>query len=179
MQEFFLSLIPSKGQAVVMSIGAALGAAASFLFGEWGEGMQWLFLFVCLDYLTGSLAAWIAGRYSSDAGLRGIARKLVVFLIVALAHGIDTMAVGLGLPFALRDVMICALGLNEVVSLIENIDRLGYGDLIPGFVRRGLRSLQKRAVKEIEEAGQHPQRMDPPSPPVFQDGDGNGAEKNL
>lgn len=158
MQDFLLSLVPTKGQAVVMSIGAALGAAASFLFGEWGEGMQWLFLFVCLDYLTGSLAAWIAGRYSSDAGLRGIARKLVVFLIVALAHGIDTMAVGLGLPFALRDVMICALGLNEVVSLIENIDRLGCGDLIPAFVRRGLHSLQRKAEKKIEGAGEDDQK---------------------
>lgn len=153
MQDFLLSLVPTKGQAVVMSIGAALGAAASFLFGEWGEGMQWLFLFVCLDYLTGSLAAWLAGRYSSDAGLRGIARKLVVFLIVALAHGIDTMTTGLGLPFALRDVMICALGLNEVVSLIENIDRLGYGDLIPAFVRRGLHSLQQKAERKIEGVG--------------------------
>lgn len=158
MQDFLLSLVPTKGQAVVMSIGAALGAAASFLFGEWGEGMQWLFLFVCLDYLTGSLAAWLAGRYSSDAGLRGIARKLVVFLIVAIAHGIDTMATGLGLPFALRDVMICALGLNEVVSLIENIDRLGYGDLIPAFVRRGLHSLQQKAERKIEGAGEDDQK---------------------
>ena len=153
MQEFFLSLIPTKGQAVIMSVGGLAGAAVSFLFGDIGEGMQWLFLFVCLDYLTGSIAAWIAGRYSSDAGLRGIARKMIVFLIVALAHGIDTMATGIGLPFALRDVMICALGLNEVVSLIENIDRLGYGDLIPAFVRRGLHSLQQKAERKIEGVG--------------------------
>lgn len=153
MQEFFLSLIPSKGQAVIMSMGGLAGAAVSFLFGDIGKGMQWLCLFVVLDYITGSLAAWIAGRYSSDAGLRGIARKLVVFLIVALAHGIDTMAVGIGLPFALRDVMICALGLNEVVSLIENIDRLGYGDLIPAFVRRGIHSLQQTAERKIEGVG--------------------------
>lgn len=153
MQDFLLSLVPTKGQAVIMSVGGLAGAAVSFLFGDIGEGMQWLCLFVVLDYITGSLAAWIAGRYSSDAGLRGIARKMVVFLIVALAHGIDTMAVGIGLPFSLRDVMICALGLNEVVSLIENIDRLGYGDLIPAFVRRGLHSLQQTAERKIEGVG--------------------------
>ena len=53
----------------------------------------------------------------------------------------------------LRDVMICALGLNEVVSLIENTDRLGYGDLIPAFVRKGLQTLQKKAERKIEGAG--------------------------
>lgn len=154
MHDFLLSLVPSKGQAVLMSIGGALGALISFAFGEIGAGMQWLFIFVVADYVTGSCAAWIAGKYSSDAGLRGIARKLVIFLIVALAHGIDQMAVGISLPFALRDCMICALGLNEVVSLIENMDRLGCGDLIPGFVRKGLHALQKKAEKKIEGAGE-------------------------
>lgn len=150
MQEFFISLIPTKAQVLLMTIGGAIGALISFLFGELGDAMKWLFLFVCLDYLTGSAAAWVAGCYSSDAGLRGICRKMVIFLIVALAHGVDVMAVGLGLPFALRDVMICALGLNEIVSLIENVDRLGYGDLIPGFVRRGLHTLQRKAEEKIE-----------------------------
>ena len=153
MQDFLLSLVPDKGHGIVMAVGAAVGAAVSFFFGEITSGMQWLFIFVVSDYVTGSCAAWIAGKYSSDAGLRGIARKMIVFLIVALAHGIDTMATGLGLPFALRDVMICALGLNEVVSLIENIDRLGYGDLIPAFVRRGLHSLQQKAERKIEGVG--------------------------
>lgn len=150
MHDFFLSLVPTKAQTITMTIGGALGALLSFLFGEIGDAMKWLFLFVVLDYGTGSAAAWLAGRYSSDAGLRGIARKMAIFLIVALAHGVDVMAVGLGLPFALKDVMICALGLNEVISLIENVDRLGYGDLIPGFVRRGLHTLQKKAEKKIE-----------------------------
>ena len=153
MHDFLLSLVPDKGHGIVMAIGGALGALISFAFGEIGAGMQWLFIFVVADYVTGSCAAWIAGKYSSDAGLRGIARKLVIFLIVALAHGIDQMAVGISLPFALRDCMICALGLNEVVSLIENFDRLGCGDLIPGFVRKGLHALQKKAEKKIEGAG--------------------------
>lgn len=153
MQDFLLSLVPDKGHASIMAIGAAAGAVISFAFGEITDGMRWLFIFVVADYLTGSCAAWIAGKYSSDAGLRGIARKLVIFLIVALAHGIDQMAVGLAIPFALRDCMICALGLNEIVSLVENIDRLGGGDLIPDFVRRGLYALQKKAEAKIERAG--------------------------
>ena len=158
MQDFLLSLVPDKGHGIVMAVGAAVGAAVSFLFGEITSGMQWLFIFVVSDYVTGSCAAWIAGKYSSDAGLRGIARKLVIFLIVALAHGIDQMAVGLAIPFALRDCMICALGLNEIVSLIENLDRLGCGDLIPAFVRRGLHSLQQKAERKIEGAGEDDQK---------------------
>lgn len=153
MHEFLLSLVPDRGRGIVMAVGAAAGAAVSFLFGEITSGMQWLFIFVVSDYITGSCAAWIAGKYSSDAGLRGLARKTVIFLLVAIAHGIDQMAIGMPLPFLLRDVLVCALGLNEIVSLIENLDRLGCGDLIPGFVRRGLHALQKKAEAKIEGAG--------------------------
>lgn len=153
MHEFLLSLVPDRGHTLVMSIGAGLGALVSFAFGEISAGMQWLFIFVVADYITGSCAAWIAGKYSSDAGLRGLARKTVIFLLVAVAHGVDQMAVGMPLPFLLRDVLVCALGLNEIVSLIENIDRLGGGDLIPAFVRRGLYALQKKAEAKIEGAG--------------------------
>lgn len=153
MQDFLLSLVPDRGHTLVMSIGAGLGALVSFAFGEISAGMQWLFIFVVADYITGSCAAWIAGKYSSDAGLRGLARKTVIFLLVAVAHGVDQMAVGMPLPFLLRDVLVCALGLNEIVSLIENLDRLGCGDLIPAFVRRGLHSLQRKAEKKIEGAG--------------------------
>lgn len=159
MQEFLLSLVPSKGQAVLMSIGGALGALISFAFGEISDGMRWLFIFVVSDYITGSCAAWIAGKYSSDAGLRGLARKTVIFLLVAVAHGVDQMAVGMPLPFLLRDVLVCALGLNEIVSLIENLDRLGCGDLIPAFVRRGLHSLQQKAERKIEGAGDDEEKI--------------------
>lgn len=158
MQDFLLSLVPDKGQAVIMTIGAGLGALVSFAFGEISTGMQWLFIFVVADYITGSCAAWIAGKYSSDAGLRGLARKTVIFLLVAVAHGVDQMAVGMPLPFLLRDVLVCALGLNEIVSLIENLDRLGCGDLIPAFVRRGLHSLQQKAERKIEGAGEDDQK---------------------
>lgn len=157
MHDFLLSLVPDKGHGIVMAVGAAVGAAVSFLFGEISAGMQWLFIFVVADYITGSCAAWIAGKYSSDAGLRGLARKTVIFLLVAVAHGVDQMAVGMPLPFLLRDVLVCALGLNEIVSLIENLDRLGCGDLIPAFVRRGLHSLQRKAEKKIEGAGEDDQ----------------------
>ena len=153
MQDFLLSLVPDRAHAFIMTIGAAAGAVISFAFGEISDGMRWLFIFVVADYLTGSCAAWIAGKYSSDAGLRGLARKTVIFLLVAVAHGVDQMAVGMPLPFLLRDVLVCALGLNEIVSLIENLDRLGCGDLIPGFVRKGLQTLQKKAERKIEGAG--------------------------
>lgn len=152
MHDFLMSLVPDRAHWLVMAVGGAAGAAVSFLFGEITSGMQWLFIFVVSDYITGSYAAWIAGKYSSDAGLRGLARKTVIFLLVAIAHGIDEMAIGMPLPFLLRDVLVCALGLNEIVSLIENLDRLGCGDLIPGFVRRGLHALQKKAEEKIEGA---------------------------
>ncbi len=148
MHEILVSLIPGNNERIWIATGAAIGVAVSFLFGEITDAMKWLCLLIGLDYVTGWVAACRRGELSSRVGLNGICRKMVIFLVVALGNGLDQMSAEL-IPFHLKDVSIFALGLNEAISLLENVDKLGYGHLIPGFIRDALDALRQRTEKKI------------------------------
>src|SRR5690606_2387641 len=54
---------------------AAVGTAATYLWGGFDAVFKALIVLACMDYVTGWAAAWVHGRLSGDAGRRGIARK--------------------------------------------------------------------------------------------------------
>lgn len=98
------------------------GAAASFLFGGWSSLLSILLAFVVIDYISGVVAAGKEGKLSSEVGLWGIARKVAIFAVVAVAHLIDT---ALGDAHLFRDAAIFFYLANEVLSIIENAGRIG------------------------------------------------------
>lgn len=119
------------------SIVAVGGAAASFFFGGWSALLSVLLAFVVLDYLTGVIAAAVEGRLSSQVGLIGIAKKVFVFVMVAVAHLVDT---AIGSANVLRDAVIFFYLANELLSVIENAGRVGLP--IPDPIRRAVEVLK-------------------------------------
>jgi toxin secretion/phage lysis holin len=107
------------------------GAIASFLFGGWSSLLSILLAFVVVDYLTGLTAAAKEGTLRSDVGLWGIAKKVMIFGIVAVAHLVDTI---LGGSHLFRDMAIFFYLSNELLSLIENAGRIG-APIPPGLQR--------------------------------------------
>lgn len=137
----------SELDKVLLIIGAWIGAASSFLFGAVDEALAWLFLMVVADYVTGTWAALSTGKWSSSAGLIGISRKAFIFFLVALCHGVDVTSV---IPFvSVRDICVFSIALNETGSILENIERAGYGRLIPPVVQRAMDSMSKKNEKLI------------------------------
>lgn len=107
---------------IIKTLIAVGGAAASFLFGGWSALLNILLAFVVIDYISGVVAAGKEGKLSSEIGLWGIARKVAIFAVVAVAHLIDT---ALGDAHLFRDAAIFFYLANEVLSITENIGRLG------------------------------------------------------
>ncbi|GEC93914.1 phage holin family protein [Brevibacillus brevis] len=101
---------------------AAGGAIASFLFGGWSPLLTVLLTFVAIDYVSGMVAAGAEGKLSSRIGFLGIARKVFIFAMVAIAHLVDT---ALGDQHVLRDATIFFYLANELLSIIENAGRVG------------------------------------------------------
>ena len=132
---------------MLMTIGAALGAAFSFLVGEITDAFLWLLVFLFADYVTGTFAAWKNHELSSSVGFRGIVRTLIIVGIVCLAHGLD-VASSIKL-ITLRDVTMFAFCLNESISILENVGRLGYASVIPEVLRRAIKALHDRQQNEI------------------------------
>ena len=127
----------------VMAVFSAVGAAFSFLVGGVDNLVSALLIFVFLDYVTGLLAAWKTATLNSKKGFDGIKRKMAVLAVVVLANWIDVGVFGTS---ACRSMVIFAYLGNEGLSIVENLDRLGYGEYIPRFIREKL--LRLREEKE-------------------------------
>lgn len=100
-----------------------LCALFGYLYGSFDGLLAGLVTFVILDYILGVAAAITEGKLSSKVGFKGIIRKVVIFVIVAVAKilGYDILGIGM----ILRDAIIGFYIFNEGISLLENAKRLG------------------------------------------------------
>ena len=114
MKEFWNTI-----QFIFTAVGGWLGW---FLGGS--DGLLYaLVAFVVVDYVTGVMCAAADGKLSSGAGFRGIARKVLIFLLVGIANILDVQVIGSG--SVLRTAIIFFYISNEGVSLLENATHLG------------------------------------------------------
>ena len=113
----------SKIQIIIDSIAGAIGAVLGFMYGE-VTGLFWaLIAFMALDYITGVIVAVIEKRLSTEVGFRGLAKKFLILVFVAVGHIADTYILG-GTPAAMSAVMLFYIA-NEGISIIENAAALG------------------------------------------------------
>ena len=113
----------SKIQIIIDSIAGAVGAVLGFMYGE-VTGLFWaLIAFMALDYISGVIVAIIEKRLSSEVGFRGLAKKFLILVFVAVGHIADTYILG-GTPAAMSAVMLFYMA-NEGISIIENAAALG------------------------------------------------------
>lgn len=97
--------------------------ALSFVFGAMDGMMLALVVLIVLDYISGVIAAIAEKKLSSSVGAKGIAKKLFMLLIVAVANIVDINIIGEG--HVLRTVTTIFYIANECISLIENAGRIG------------------------------------------------------
>ena len=139
--EFLLNIISrTKTEVDVWAICSAAGGCLSFLVGGFDQAAQALVILIIADYATGMIAAWKTGTLSSQKGFMGIPRKVAIILVVSLANMLD---LGMGLNHLLRGMVICGYAGMEGLSLLENVDRAGYGGYIPVFLRTKLAQLRE------------------------------------
>ena len=141
--DFLLQLKPTGAEQYLMSIGAVIGLVFSVSIGGMDSMIYALIALCIVDYITGMFTAFKTGQWDSSTGFRGILKKFIIFAVVALCNCIDT-AMGMHI---LRQMAICAYALNEAGSIIENIDRAGYGQYIPDVIRNALARLNEQAEK--------------------------------
>lgn len=89
----------------------------TYLYGSFDGLLTALCVAVVLDYVTGLIKAGITHTLSSEIGFKGILKKILIMLIVALAHVIDN-CVGSGDTW--RNIAIVFYICNEGISILEN-----------------------------------------------------------
>lgn len=119
---------------------ATFAAAFSWLYGGFPQTLTVLLILVVADYLSGIAASAIEGKLSSKVGYVGCIKKIGIFLIIVLAHQLDTVI----FPGTdqLRDIAIFFYMANELVSLTENAGRLGFP--LPASITRAVEILKSK-----------------------------------
>lgn len=108
---------------IIYKTGAAtLGAVVGYLFGESTGLLLVLFWMVIIDYVSGLAAGYTEKTLSSKIGFKGIIKKVMIFVMVALAHLVDS---ALGTKNMFRDATIVFYMANELLSIFENAGRMG------------------------------------------------------
>ena len=123
---------------------AVLGGFIGWFLGGLDDLLYALLTFVIADYTTGILCAISERKLSSEVGLRGVNRKVLIFILVGLANIIDMHLLKHGTP--LRTATICFYISNEGISLLENAGRLGLP--FPKQLKDVLEQLQNNKEKK-------------------------------
>ena len=123
---------------------AALGTGITWLFGTWDTALIVLVAFMALDYLTGVLRAIVNQEVSSDTGLKGIARKTVILIVLIVAVLLDRL-INTG-TWVFRTLICYFYIANEGISLLENCAGLGLP--IPDKLKDALAQLKDEEKKE-------------------------------
>lgn len=99
-----------------------------------------LIALMAADYVTGVMCAIADRTLSSAVGFRGIAKKVLIFVLVGVGHIVDMHLISNG--SALRTAVLFFYCSNEGVSMLENAAHLGLP--IPQKLKDVLEQLHSR-----------------------------------
>lgn len=131
------------------------GGVFAWAFGAWDTLLCALITLIILDYITGLLKGWYTKRLSSEIGFKGIAKKIVILIMVVTANVLQTV---IGDKIMLREIVIMFFIANEGLSLLENCAEINGGGGIPPKLKAVL--LQLRGKCEDEEEDEEPEDSD-------------------
>ncbi|MDU1476696.1 MAG: phage holin family protein [Clostridium perfringens] len=117
----------------------ATGTLFTWLLGAWDTPLVILIVLMALDYITGITKGYVNKDLSSNIGLKGIARKGVVFTILIVAVMLDRL---LNTGNWIFRTLVCYFYIaNEGISIIENASELGVP--VPSKLKNALIQLKE------------------------------------
>lgn len=128
----------------VKAILAAAATYLTYLVGEVDRMLGILVIVMILDYVSGVLAAWYGQRLDSKIGFRGIVKKTLMLVLVAVAHQVDALTGSTGIT---RTAVIWFLVANDGISITENAAECGVE--IP-LLTRALQLIKDKADQNAE-----------------------------
>ena len=141
-----------KNKYYILTLIGSIGSIFSYLFGGFDKLLIALIVFIVIDFLSGLILAIVFknsnktrnGRLSSEAGIKGLAKKIFILFIVAVGTQLDLV---LGVRFV-RDGVVIAFISMEGLSILENVALAGVP--VPKIIKNALEVLNKKDDKEDE-----------------------------
>ena len=107
---------------IINSITSFLLTTFVFLLGEIDIALVSLLIVMTLDYITGVLSAFYNKELSSKVGFKGLLKKFLYLVIIALSVRIDNL---MGSSELIRTFVIYYFVANDGLSIVENAGELG------------------------------------------------------
>lgn len=144
----------------IKAIFTAIFAFLSALLGDLALPVILMVVASVIDYCTGLAAAPYRkdGGISSYKSIRGIVKKVCMWLLVVVGAIIDAMivyaaeTVGMKAPFTYLVACIVAIWIicNELISILENVKDTGVN--IPAFLEPIVKNIQSQVTKKAEDS---------------------------
>lgn len=131
-----------ENQHVLSFYISLFGTFFTFAYGPDAMMLTGLLVLMVADYATGIAASVVDKGLCSKVGFRGLLKKFVVLIIVAVTHHLDLM-------LQMDVLMLGALyfySLLELISITENAGRLGIP--MPATVKHAIRTLKEKVGDE-------------------------------
>lgn len=144
-------------KAVFCILAGAIGGIFTQIFGGWSIALTILVICMAIDYGSGLVVAGVfhaspksmGGGLDSNVGWKGLVRKVATLVIILIAHFVDML---LGTEY-IRDAVVIAFTINEIVSILENCALMGVP--IPKVLLKGIDILHQQASDGEQEEVPH------------------------
>ncbi len=109
-----------------------------------------------VDWITGIMACKNRGeKLTSERSMKGITKKIAMYLLVfvgflidvLIQYAINTLGLPLVFPNIIASIVAVWITINEILSIIENIDDIGLK--IPPFLKPILQRMQRETEDKI------------------------------
>ena len=123
---------------------AITGTVVGYVFGGWDVSLTVLLILMGADYISGVLVGISDKNLSSAIGFKGIAKKIVLLIIVGLGALIDRLLGNQG--WVCRNLTAWFYIANEGISILENASSLGLP--VPSKISAILSQIKDRTEAE-------------------------------
>ena len=114
---------------IICAIFGIIGSFVASVFGGWSAALSTLLIFMAIDYISGLIVAGVFhtspksdnGTLESRAGWKGLIRKCMTLLAVLIGARLDIL---LCMAY-IKDALVIAFCVNELLSIIENWGLMG------------------------------------------------------
>ena len=141
-----MTVLDEHGQ-VLTDISGTMNSFFTFTIGGFDTQLDILLLLMACDVVTGTIAGIKTTGFISGRCRDGITKKIMTIILVSVCH---MLGIILELP-AIRAAVIIAFALNEVASIFENVEKMGYGKLIPEKIRSILNVAKEKELNEFQD----------------------------
>lgn len=147
METTWLNLITLDDHGEVLaSIGGSISGFFNFTIGGFDTQLEILLLLMCADVVTGTIAGIKTTGFMSGKARDGLTKKIITIILVSVCH---MLGIILELPM-IRNAVIVAFVLNEVASIFENVENMGYGKIIPEKIRNILKVAKDKKMNDLQ-----------------------------